>query len=90
MDKKGKSFWDVLAWVVLFGIFVWLLLKGFDIINTPVLIEIAPYLGAVYLAGWQMHKLDTVAKDVKELKSFKEATISKINNIETNCKLNHK
>ncbi len=88
--KKGVSFWDVLAWVVLAGILVWLLLKALGIINTPLLLEYAPYFGAVYLAGWQIHKLEMVAREVEGLKKFKEETINKVKDIEMNCKLNHR
>ena len=88
--KKRVSFWDVLAWVVLAGILLWVILKMVGVINTPVLIEYAPYFGAIYLVGWQMHKLDSVASDVKELKEFKEATINEIHDIKINCVKNHK
>ena len=71
MNKRGLSFWDVLAWIVLVGILVWLILKGIGVINTPSFVELAPYFGAVYLVGWQIHKLETVSSDVKELKKFK-------------------
>jgi len=87
---KKLNIWDMLAWMVLAGILVWVILKMMGIINTPVLIEYAPYFGAVYLAGWQIHKLATVANEVHELKKFKEATINKIHNIETNCLIKHK
>jgi len=90
MNKRGLSFWDVLAWIALGLILLWLILKTFGIINTPAWLEYTPIYAAVYIAGWQIHKLETVANDVKDLKRFKEATISKINNIETNCKINHK
>ena len=86
---KKLSFWDILAWIVLAGIFIWLILKAFGIINTPAILEYTPYFGAVYIAGWQIHKLSVVAEDVKELKKFKDVTIRKINDIEMNCKLNH-
>ena len=76
MIKKKRNIWDILTWIVLAGILIWIILKMLGIINTPILIEYAPYLGAVYLAGWQMHKLEIVALDVKELKTFKEATIN--------------
>jgi len=66
MDKRGINFWDVLAWIVLVLILLWLVLKSFGIINTSVLLEYAPYFGVVYLAGWQIHKLETVANDVKD------------------------
>ena len=73
--KKKLNIWDVIAWVVLAGILIWLLLKTFGIINTPNWLEYAPLYGAVYLAGWQIHKLGVVASDVRDLKKFREATI---------------
>jgi len=88
--KKEISFWDILAWIVLAGILVWLLLKTFGVINTPLWLEYAPIYGAVYLAGWQIHKLETVASDVRELKKFKGETVQEINNIKTNCVERHK
>ena len=88
--EKRKSIWDILAWIILAGILIWLILKMFGIINTPILLEFAPYLSAVYLAGWAMHKLETVASDVKELKRFRESTITEINKIKTTCLVNHK
>ena len=88
-DKKVLSIWDIIAWIVLAGILLWLILKVFGIINTPILIEYAPYFGAVYLAGWQIHKLASIASDVRELKRFKMSTIHEINNIKTNCIKNH-
>jgi len=79
--KRG-NFWDIIAWIVLGGILVWLILKTFGIINTPLLLEYAPIYGAVYLAGWQIHKLYVVSKEVEGLNQFKYKTIMKINNIE--------
>jgi len=32
MDKRGMSFWDILAWIVLAGILLWVILKTFGII----------------------------------------------------------
>ncbi|MDP3026077.1 MAG: hypothetical protein Q8N63_00065 [Nanoarchaeota archaeon] len=90
MNKRGLSFWDILAWVALGLILLWLILKTFGIINTPLWLEYSPIYAAVYIAGWQIHKLAIVSEDVKELKRFKWQTINKINNIKTNCKINHK
>ncbi|MBS3121680.1 hypothetical protein J4434_02240 [Candidatus Woesearchaeota archaeon] len=67
LNLKRISVWDYLAWCVLFGILIWLLLKVFGIINTPVLIEYAPYFGAVYIAGWAMQKLDRAIEDIRYL-----------------------
>ena len=88
--KKRWSIWDIIAWIVLFLILVWLILKTFGIINTPAWLEYAPSYGAVYLAGWQIHKLESVASDVSELKKFKNATVEEINNIKVNCIKKHK
>ena len=88
--KKGLSFWDILAWIVLAGIAIWLILKMFGIINTPVILQYAPYFGAIYLAGWQMHKLETVAKEVEGLKKFRNETVSQINDFKLNCMKSHK
>jgi len=88
--KRGFNFWDILAWIVLAGILLWLILKTLGIINTPILIEYAPYFGAVYIAGWQINKLATVAKEVEGLKRFRGATINKINKLETNYKIDKK
>ena len=90
MEKRGLSFWDILAWVALAGIALWLILKAFGIISTPVLIEYAPYFGAVYLAGWAMRKLEDVSSDVKDLKRFRSKTIDEINKLKMNCVKNHR
>ncbi len=79
--KKRVSIWDIIAWIVLALILIWLILKVSGIINTPAILEYAPYFGVVYLAGWQIHKLYVVAEDVKELKILEKATINEINKI---------
>jgi hypothetical protein len=83
------SIWDIIAWIVLGGILLWLVLKVLGVIHTPLWLEYAPLFGAVYLAGWHIHKLDNVAKEVHDLKRFKEATVNEINNIKTKCTINH-
>jgi hypothetical protein len=90
MNKRRLNFWDVLAWVVLGLILLWLILKTLGIINSPLWLEYAPIYGAVYIAGWQIHKLAIVAREVDGLNRFKDATIKEINDIKTNCRINHK
>ena len=88
--KKSVSIWDVLAWVALGSIVVWVLLKIFGIINTPLFLEYYPILAASYVFGWQMHKLETVAREVDGLKQFRSETIHQIHDIKLNCAKNHK
>jgi len=82
MVKEKLDIWDVIAWIVLALILIWVILKTLGIINTPLWLQYAPVYGAVYLAGWNIHKLDVVTRDVKELKKFKHVTIEKITRLE--------
>ena len=86
---KKQNIWDLLAWIVLALIFIWLVLKTVGIINTPLWLEYAPLYGAVYLAGWYAQKLESIGKEVNGLNKFKIETIKKINELELNCTKNH-
>ncbi|MAG02627.1 hypothetical protein CMI42_04790 [Candidatus Pacearchaeota archaeon] len=81
MKNRSRSFWDVIAWVVLILIVVWLILKLLGVINTPDWLEYSPIFGLVYLAGWGMHKLENISEDVRDLKKFKLETIKEINSL---------
>ena len=88
-----RSIWDWLAWIVLAGILVWIVLKMFGVINTPVLLEYAPYLGAVYLAGWYAQKIEMMSGKLNlisyEFRKFRGDTIKEVHNIKINCAKNH-
>ncbi len=88
--NKELSIWDVLAWVALGIIILWIILKITGVINTPLWLQYVPVYGAVYIAGWQIHKLASVSEDVKELKNFKSETIKQIHFIKENCARNCK
>ena len=67
------------------AIIIWALLKSFAIINTPVWVEMVPYiaggvavLAAVLQLGKMMQKLDMVCYDVRALKQD-------IHKIQINC-----
>ncbi|MBS3089114.1 hypothetical protein J4402_05085 [Candidatus Pacearchaeota archaeon] len=86
MQRKGAvSFWDYLAWIVLIGIAVWLILKISGIINTPLWLEYAPVWGAIYLAGWAMKKLDTATDDIKDVKRNVKNIEQDISKIKIEC-----
>ena len=87
--KRGWSLWDFLAWIVLGLILLWLILKVLGIINTPDILTYSPYFGAVYLAGWAMHKLERASEDINDLKRFSKETVGEINSIKINCVKNH-
>ena len=87
--KKRLNFWDILAWIAFAIIVIWLILKTFGVINTPLWLEYTPIYAAVYLAGRAIHKLDNVAEDVRDLRKFKNETIDQINDLKMNCVKNH-
>ena len=79
--ERSMSFWDILARVVLIGIALWLFLKLFGVIQTPIWVEYSPLFGAIYLAGWGMHKLDRATDDIKDIKDDLKGMHSDIENL---------
>ena len=90
MVNKKLNIWDILAWIALASIVIWVTLKIFGIINTPLWLEYGPVYSAVYIAGWQIQKLQSVSEDVKELKNFRHETVKEIHELKLNCTKNHK
>ena len=84
------NIWDILAWVALAGIVLWLILKVTGVINTPLLLEYAPLFGVAYGLGWNVHKLNNISSQVNKFDKFKDETIKKINNLKLNCATKHK
>ena len=84
------KFWDILAWIILAGIFIWLILKVTGVFNTPLLLEYAPYFGVAYLLGWNVHKLNNISEKVNKFGKFKDETIKEIHGLKLNCTKNHK
>lgn len=80
---RKHNIWDRLAWIVLFLILIWLILKVMGVINTPLWLEYSPIFGAVYLAGWAISKLDSTNEDVKQVKGQIAGINKDIANIHT-------
>lgn len=80
---KHRSIWDYLAWIILFLITIWIILKITGIIQTPIWLQYSPLLGVIYLAGWAMSKLDTATEDIKEIKTDIEEIKKDTQEIET-------
>lgn len=78
---KIKKLSDILVWIALVVIIIWIILKITGIINSPLWIEYIPIYSAVYIAGWQINKLANVAEEVKNLNRFKTETIKQISQI---------
>ena len=63
-----RQIFDIVAWIVIGLILLWLILKVTGVINTPLWLQYSPLFGAVYLAGWFAKKITGVADDVKDIK----------------------
>lgn len=87
MNLKTSKIGDYLAWLALFYIFVWLILKMLGIIHIPVLIEYSPLFCAVYIAGNAIQKLERSVEDITELKKDTRSIKEKMAKIETNCRI---
>jgi len=46
-----NSIWDVLEWLALAGIILWAIAKAIGLINTPLIIEMAPIILMAFAAG---------------------------------------
>ena len=57
---KKTNIWDILSWVALGYILIWLILKVLGVINTPPIIEWSPAFAAVYFVGRTMQKIDNL------------------------------
>jgi len=87
---------SVLDWItfgVLFGIFVWVILKMVGIINTPDWLLYLPLVGAIFAAGSFYYRVIDFGSKVVRLESnlgqFRNVTIEKIHGLELNCARNH-
>jgi len=59
---------DLVAWLSLASIFLWALAKSFGFINTPNLVEMLPFFGAVFVAGRMFQKMEYLGYDMKQVK----------------------
>ncbi len=61
---------------------VWIILKMFGVINSPVWIEMIPYVGVVFAAGSFYQLVNSMKIDIFDLKSRTKNVELKVHNIE--------
>ncbi len=81
MSFKDK-FWDAVIWISLLIIFVWVLLKSFGIIHSPVWIEMIPYYGVLGFLLGVIYKAGKIVQFIKEIKKKVDLIGNKLDNIE--------
>ena len=70
----------ILDKVCYFGLLLWVLLKMFGVINTPLWLQYSPLLGVIYLAGRYSNKLDMVVLRVDRMDIRFDKRLEKVEN----------
>ena len=66
---RGRISWvDVIFWLALLLLAFWIIAKLLGLINTPTIVEIIPYISAVFIAGSMWQQFKHVEKDVEDIK----------------------
>jgi hypothetical protein len=61
--------YDIIFWASMLVIAIWIVLKMFGVINSPVWIEMIPYLSIIFAAGSFYQSVNSMKLDILDLKS---------------------
>ena len=67
MIDKYKMY-EIIFWISMSTVLVWMILKGVGIINTPVFVQLIPYAGGVFAFGVFFQMVKGLKDEVKEVK----------------------
>ena len=58
MTNQRISWSDIIFWLALIVLIIWIILKVFGYINTPTIVEVIPYISGIFIAGaiWQQFR----------------------------------
>ena len=62
------SFADIIFWIALLVLLVWIILKAFGFINTPAIVEIIPYVSGIFIAGAVWQQFRNMQDDLHQIK----------------------
>ncbi len=74
--------YDIIFWTSLLVIAIWIVLKMFGVINSPVWIEMVPYLGLIFAAGSFYQSVRSMKLDISDFKLRMSGVELKTHNIE--------
>ena len=85
VERKYSSI-DIIFYAAIFTFLLWIVLKSFNIINTPTIIDMVPYFSAAVIFGVFFEKLNRAGKDIveikNEIKGYRETDIPKVHDID--------
>jgi len=65
--NKNKVY-DIIFWVSMLVIVVWIILKMIGVINSPVWMQMIPYMSIVFAAGAFYQSINAMKADIADLK----------------------
>lgn len=65
--KIKRNFWDWLAWAAYIYLMIYLFLKLFGFIHSPISLDTFAYISLAYYFGRYANKIDTMESNVKEI-----------------------
>jgi len=68
MAYNRFSWLDVMFWIALIALVIWIVLKAFGFINTSMIVEVIPYLSAVFIAGAIWQQFRNMQGDILDIK----------------------
>mgnify|MGYP001580822324 FL=1 len=89
----GRISWsDIIFWLALLVLLVWIILKGFGIINSPAIMEIIPYISGIFIAGAVWQQFRNMQNDLHQIKGATRRLlrVEHEHNLFMDGKLNHK
>jgi len=66
---KKTSIWEIIAWIGLFILGIWIILKLSGIVQTPLLFEIAPEIALFLILGSLLADMKNLKFEVRKISS---------------------
>ena len=62
------SWSDIIFWLALLVLLVWIILKAFGLINSPAIVEIIPYISGIFILGSVWQQFRNMQNDLHQIK----------------------
>ena len=69
MSNNRISIADIVFWLALFVLVVWIILKATGFINSPIIVEIIPYISGIFILGAAWQQFRDMRKDIIYIKN---------------------
>lgn len=59
---------DIIFWLALLVLLIWIILKAFGVINSPAIVEIIPYISGIFILGSVWQQFRNMQNDLRHIK----------------------